>query len=100
MRRSRFTDEQIASILDEYRKGSRISQLSQKYNVSGATIYSWNAKLQGRPARMERAIKQLEEENRRLKERLIDALIDNEVLRDLLRKKRGTPQDPAAGGAG
>lgn len=98
MRRSKFTDEQITSILDEYKKGSRIAQLSQKYHVSGATIYSWKNKFQARSARSEQNLLQLEEENRRLKARLIDALIDNEVLRDLLCKRRGGgPSDPSTG---
>ncbi|MGB3810609.1 MAG: transposase [Parvibaculum sp.] len=97
MRRSKFTDEQIASILDEYRKGARIAQLSQKYNVSGATIYSWKNKIQARSSRSEQNLMQLEEENRRLKARLIDALIDNEVLRDILCKKRSEHSDPPIG---
>lgn len=101
MRRSKFSQEQIVAILNEHSNGLPVSQLSQKYKVAGATIYSWKSKYRDRPAHIEQLLKHLEEQNRLLKARLIDALIDNEALRDLFMQSRcqsssSDPSDPSA----
>jgi len=100
MRRSKFSQEQIVAILNEHSNGLPVSQLSRKYNVAGATIYSWKSKYRDRPAHVEQLLKHLEEQNRLLKARLIDALIDNEALRDLFMQSRcqSPASDPSTSG--
>ena len=86
MRRSRFTEQQIIGILKEHDAGRSASGLCRKHGISDQTLYNWKARYGGlRPSEASR-LKGLEEENRRLKRLLAEAVMDNSVLRDLLRK--------------
>jgi putative transposase len=87
MKRSRFTEEQIISILKEHETGVPVSDLCRKHGVSDASIYKWKAKYGGMEVSEAKRLKSLEDENAKLKRMLADAMLDNVALKDLLGKK-------------
>jgi len=87
MKGSRFTEEQIIGILREQESGSKTADVCRKHGVSEATFYKWKAKLGGMDVSDARRLRQLEEENARLKKLLADAMLDNAVLKDVASKK-------------
>ncbi len=86
MRTSRFTEEQIISIVREYEAGAQLAELCRRHNVSTTTFYKWRAKYGGMAVSDAKRLKALEEENRRLKQLLADAMLDNQALKGLLAK--------------
>ncbi len=86
MRSSRFSEEQIISILAEQERGVPTGDVCRKHGVSSATFYKWKAKYGGLDVSDARRLKALEQENARLKRLLADAMLDNVVLKDLLGK--------------
>lgn len=68
MKKSKFSPSQIAKILKEFSEGENASELSRKYNISQGTLYSWRKKYGGMEASELKRLKELEEENARLKE--------------------------------
>ena len=87
MKRKRFSEEQIIAILKEHEAGVPVSELCRKHGVSDASIYKWKAKFGGMEVSEAKRLKQLEDENARLKRLLADAMLDNTALKDLLGKK-------------
>ena len=86
MRSSQFTEEQIIAILAEHEAGIRTKDLCRKHGISDATFYKWKAKFGGMTVSETARLRTLEDENRRLKKLLAEAVVDNSVLKDLLRK--------------
>ena len=86
MRRSRFSEEQIIGILREQEAGMKVADVCRKHGISDATFYTWKAKYGGIEVSEARRLKALEEENRRLKKLLAEAVLDNAALKDLLGK--------------
>ncbi len=76
MKKSRFTEAQIFNILKEYDAGKNIQDLSREHGVSKATIYNWKAKYGGMQLNELKRIKELEEENRKLKAMYADLALD------------------------
>ncbi len=86
MRKSRFTEEQIISILAEQERGEQTSEVCRRHGISSATFYKWKAKFGGLDVSDARKLKALETENARLKRLLAEQMLDNTILKDLLGK--------------
>ena len=86
MRRSRFSDEQIATILKEHEAGGGAAAVCRRHGISEQTLYRWKAKYGGMPASETKRLRALEEENARLKRLVAEQALDNQALKELLRK--------------
>ena len=87
MKRARFTEEQIISIVREHEAGAKAADLARKHGVSEATLYNWKAKFCGMDVSEAKRLKQLEDENARLKKLLAEQMLDVAAMRELLSKK-------------
>lgn len=87
MKKTRFTESQIFSILKEFDAGKNIQDLSRSYGVSRGTIYSWKSKYGGMEMNELKRVKELEAENQKLKQMYADLALDNKMLKDILGKK-------------
>lgn len=86
MRRSRFSESQIIGMLKEQEAGLATADVCRKYGLSPATFYKLKAKFGGLEVSDARRLRQLEDENLKLKRLLAEAMLDNAVLKDLLGK--------------
>lgn len=87
MRKSKFTESQIAFILRQADEGTPMTEVCRKAGISEATFYNWRAKYGGlTPSEMKR-LKQLEEENGKLKKLVADLSLDKAMLQDVIRRK-------------
>jgi putative transposase len=86
MRKSRFSEEQIIAILGEQEAGARTEEVCRRHGVSSTTFYKWKARYGGLEVSEARRLKALEDENRRLKKLLAEAVLDVAALKDLLAK--------------
>lgn len=87
MKKSKFTDSQIAFILRQAEEGTTVEEVCRKAGISIQTYYRWRKKYGGlMPSEMKR-LKQLEEENKRLKTIVADLSLDKEMLQDVIRRK-------------
>ncbi len=84
--KKRFTEEQIIKALKEYEGGKRAADIVREYNISEQTFYRWKSKYGGMDVSESKRLKQLEEENRRLKDMVADLSLDNKILKDVLSK--------------
>lgn len=87
MKRGRFTEEQIIAVLREHEAGAKTGELARKHGISEATLYNWKAKYGGMDVSEAKRLKQLEEENAKLKKLLAEQMLDAAALRELLSKK-------------
>ena len=86
MRKSRFTEEQIAGIVREHEAGSKTAELCRRHGVSEQTLYRWKQRYGGVGASEAKRLKALEDENARLKRLVAEQALDNQMLKELLRK--------------
>ena len=86
MKGSRFSEAQIIGILREQEAGAKTQEVCRRHGISNATFHKWKAKCGGLEVTEARRLKSLEDENRRLKKILAEAMLDNAVLKDLLGK--------------
>ena len=82
MRKSRFTDEQIIEVLRLHAAGAKASEVCRQHGISETTLYKWKAKYGGMTMPDARRPKQLDDENRRLKKLLAEAMLDDAALKD------------------
>ena len=87
MKRTRFTETQIVKALKEYEGGRKADDICRELQISKATLYNWNAKYGGMESSDVKRMKELEEENARLKRMYANLAMDNEIYRDLFTKK-------------
>ena len=87
MKRSKYTEEAIISILKERQGGMTVADLTRKYGVSEQSIYRCQARYDGMTACEAKRLRQFEEENRRLKRMVADLSLDKQMLEDVLSKK-------------
>ncbi len=87
MRKSRFTEQQIAFALRQAETGTKVSEVCRKMGVAEATFYNWKKKYGGLGVSELRRLKQLEEENRQLKKLVADLSLDKQMLQDVIAKK-------------
>ena len=87
MKRNRFTEEQIIGVLKEGEGGVAVKELSRKYGICDQTYYRWKAKYGGLEVSEARRLRQLEDENRRLKHIVAEQVLDIQALKGVLAKK-------------
>ena len=87
MKKTRFTESQIVKILKEYESGIDAQTICRENGIAKATFYNWRKMYSGMEASQLKRLKELEEENRKLKQMYADQSLDNLMLKDLLGKK-------------
>ena len=88
MKKSKFTDAQMASAIELAESGVKIAEVCRKFGITEQTFYRWRKKFGGMVPSEIRRLKQLEDENRRLKSMVADLSLDKQMLQDVLRKKQ------------
>lgn len=86
MRKGRFSEEQIITILREQESGMATAEVCRRHGISSATFYAWKSKYGGLELSEAKRLKSLEDENRKLKKLLAEQLLDNATLKELLTK--------------
>jgi len=87
MKRSRYSEQQIAFILKQGDEGVAVAEVCRKAGISEATYYNWRKKYGGLMPSEVKRLKQLEDENQRLKKMVADLSLDKEMLQDVIRRK-------------
>jgi putative transposase len=87
MKKSRFTDSQIIAVLKQAEAGTPVPELCREHGISSATFYKWRSKFGGMEVSMVARMKELEDENRRLKKMYADAQLSADLLKEAMSKK-------------
>ena len=87
MRKSRFTESQILAVLKQAENGVPVPELCREHGISSATFYKWRSKFGGMDASMMTRLKELEDENRRLKKMYAEERLKAEILKEAIEKK-------------
>jgi putative transposase len=87
MKKSRFSEEQIVAVLQEWDAGAKMADLVRRHGVTEQTLYRWKKKYGGLQVSEAKRLKTLEEENRQLKRLVADQALNLQVVKDLLGKK-------------
>lgn len=87
MKRSKYSDSQILAILNQAEAGTPVSELCREHGMSSATFYKWRAKYGGMDASLMARLKELEDENRRLKKMYAEERLKAEIVQEALSKK-------------
>ena len=87
MKKSKYTDNQIISILKQAEAGTPIDELCREHGMSSASFYKWRAKFGGMDASMMARLKALEDENRRLKKMYAEERLKADILQEAIEKK-------------
>ena len=87
MKKMRFTESQIVKALKEHEAGKSIDDLTRELGINRATLYNWKKKYGGMETQDLKRLKELEEENRKLKAMYADLALDHKILKEVLEKK-------------
>jgi putative transposase len=87
MKKSRYSEHKIVKILKEVESGKLVKDVCREYGISDATYYNWKAKYGGMESSDIKRLKDLEEENRRLKHMYAELSLDHKILKDIVEKK-------------
>lgn len=87
MKKAKFTESQIITILKEAETGVALEDLSRQHGFSKATFYKWKSKYGGMDTNALRRLKELEEENRRLKQMYANLSLEHQAFKDIVEKK-------------
>ncbi len=87
MKQARFTESQIVAILKQQDSGQTVTQITREHGISEATFYNWRAKYGGMQVSEVKRLKELEDENRRLKKMYAELSLQNEIIKEALAKK-------------
>jgi putative transposase len=87
MKKTRFTETQIVAVLKQQEAGRAIKELCREYGISEATFYNWKSKYGGMEASDVKRLKDLEEENARLKKMYAELSLDHSILKEVISKK-------------
>lgn len=87
MKKPRFTEQQVAQALRQAEQGTTAAEICRKLGVSEATFYAWKKRYAGMGIAELRRVRQLEDENRRLKQVVADLTLDKQMLQEVLQKK-------------
>jgi putative transposase len=87
MKAARFTESQIVAILKQQDSGQTIAQITREHGISEATFYNWKTKYGGMQVSEVKRLKDLEEENRRLKKMYAELSLQNDIFKEALQKK-------------
>lgn len=87
MRKTRFTVDQIVSIIQQHTRGAKTADLLRRHGISRETFYRWRKKYGGLEVNDARRMRELEDENRRLKKVIADQALNIDVLKEVLGKK-------------
>lgn len=87
MKKKRFTEEQIIGVLKEHESGCKVEDICRRHNIAQGTFYRWKSKYGGMEVSEAKRLKDLENENTKLKKLLAEAMLDNAVLKDVVSKK-------------
>jgi putative transposase len=87
MKTSRFSDSQILSILKQAEAGTPVPEICREHGISSATFYKWRSKYGGMDASLMARLKELEDENRRLKKMYAEERLKAEIIKEALEKK-------------
>ena len=87
MKKSRFTESQIVNAIKQHESGRKTDEICREYGIPKGTFYQWRKKYAGMDSLQLKRLKELEEENRKLKQMFADVSLDNKMLKDVLSKK-------------
>lgn len=87
MRKSKFSPQQIAKILKEFDNGKSVEEISREYGVSTSAFYKWRSRYAGMSGKELKRIKELEDENRKLKQMYANLALDHQMAKEIIEKK-------------
>lgn len=87
MKKSRFSESQIVNAIKQHESGRKTEEICREFGISKATFYQWRKKYAGMDSLQLKRLKELEDENRKLKQMFADVSLDNKMLKDVLSKK-------------
>jgi len=87
MKKQKFTETQMVSILKQYEGGREALDLCREYGISKATLYNWRKRYSGMESSHIRELKELKDENRRLKQMYAELMLDHQLAKHIIEKK-------------